>query len=330
MASMQFAKERDVVAALQKLAENDRFTQALELGSAVAFQAKSVALGSSLADALVGNTKLTALNLSNCNLGDAAFQRLAEPLKGNATLYDLNLSENKASRPGLVAIGEALAENTGLIKLQMLGMRVNSDVCNAFSNAFTKNMTLCSLIWKCEVGGFTLKFTELTNRNTEIDRCVREDKEWVHLLPLELRDAPPELTIRDVPDPSDEDFGLEFGDEGQMVWCQVQGVWELGTVAGRHKRKLVVRVQEEEHEFELKELTPFEPSHARDLPNMVHMQNLHEAPLLYLLQRRLKDGRIYTWAAARSATSSLSRWCDARLSRWCAPLPSPAGGRATC
>ena len=26
------------------------------------------------------------------------------------------------------------------------------------------------------------------------------------------------------------------------------------------------------------------------------MQNLHEAPLLYLLQRRLKDGRIYTWA----------------------------------
>ena len=26
------------------------------------------------------------------------------------------------------------------------------------------------------------------------------------------------------------------------------------------------------------------------------MGNLHEAPLLYLLQRRLKDGHIYTWA----------------------------------
>ena len=29
---------------------------------------------------------------------------------------------------------------------------------------------------------------------------------------------------------------------------------------------------------------------------MVMMHNLHEAPLLYLLQRRLKDGKIYTWA----------------------------------
>jgi myosin heavy subunit len=27
---------------------------------------------------------------------------------------------------------------------------------------------------------------------------------------------------------------------------------------------------------------------------MVHV--LHEAPLLYMLQRRLRDGRIYTWA----------------------------------
>ena len=51
-----------------------------------------------------------------------------------------------------------------------------------------------------------------------------------------------------------------------------------------------------EHDFDAKELTQFEPSHARDLPNMVMMQNLHEAPLLFLLQRRLKDGRIYTWA----------------------------------
>ena len=29
---------------------------------------------------------------------------------------------------------------------------------------------------------------------------------------------------------------------------------------------------------------------------MVMMGNLHEAPLLYLLQRRLKEGKIYTWA----------------------------------
>jgi myosin heavy subunit len=60
-------------------------------------------------------------------------------------------------------------------------------------------------------------------------------------------------------------------------------------------------VDEVEHEIDPKEATPFEPSHAQDLPNMVMMSNLHEAPLLYLLQRRLKEaatggGNVYTWA----------------------------------
>ena len=63
-----------------------------------------------------------------------------------------------------------------------------------------------------------------------------------------------------------------------MVWCKVEGRWELGTVAGKRKRLLVVTVEDEEYEIEMKEITPFEPSHARDMPNMVHMQNLHEAP----------------------------------------------------
>ena len=128
------------------------------------------------------------------------------------------------------------------------------------------------------------------------------------------------------------------------------------------RRKLVVKVEEVEHEIDPKEATQFEPSHAQDLPNMVMMGNLHEvplalpppppppppaahhslstpsylahislppppcclipnsarprqppasppprlhastppsprqAPLLYLLQRRLKNGDIYTWA----------------------------------
>ena len=62
------------------------------------------------------------------------------------------------------------------------------------------------------------------------------------------------------------------------------------------RRKLVVSVEEVEHELDPKDTTQFEPSHAQDLPNMVMMGNLHEAPLLYLLQRRLKNGDIYTWA----------------------------------
>ena len=58
----------------------------------------------------------------------------------------------------------------------------------------------------------------------------------------------------------------------------------------------MVSVEEVEHELDPKDTTQFEPSHAQDLPNMVMMGNLHEAPLLYLLQRRLKNGDIYTWA----------------------------------
>ena len=48
------------------------------------------------------------------------------------------------------------------------------------------------------------------------------------------------------------------------------------------RRKLVVKVEEVEHEIDPKEATQFEPSHAQDLPNMVMMGNLHEVrPALY-------------------------------------------------
>ena len=52
----------------------------------------------------------------------------------------------------------------------------------------------------------------------------------------------------------------------------------------------ILQVDGEEQAVEPKDVTQFEPSHAQDLPNMVHMHNLHEAPMLYLLQRRLRNG----------------------------------------
>ena len=61
------------------------------------------------------------------------------------------------------------------------------------------------------------------------------------------------------------------------------GRWELGKVEGKRgqgqRRKLVVKVEEVEHEIDPKEATQFEPSHAQDLPNMVMMGNLHEVRL---------------------------------------------------
>ena len=39
-------------------------------------------------------------------------------------------------------------------------------------------------------------------------------------------------------------------------------------------------------------------THLQNLPNVTDMNNLHEAPLLHLLRRRLEDQIIYTWAGA--------------------------------
>ena len=83
MANLQYAKESIVLEALKLVAENDKRTQSLELGGSVVFKAKSVALGQSLADALHANTKLTALNLSSCNLSDSAIEKLSAPLSHN-------------------------------------------------------------------------------------------------------------------------------------------------------------------------------------------------------------------------------------------------------
>ena len=93
-------------------------------------------------------------------------------------LFDLNLSYNKFARTGLLHLAKCLTSNTGLISLDLLGHRINSEVASAFVEMFASNMTLCKLIWKLEVGGYNLKFTEMLNRNSEIDRAVRDGRRY--------------------------------------------------------------------------------------------------------------------------------------------------------
>ena len=105
----------------------------------------------SLADALLQNTKVTALNLSDCNIGDKGLCSLADSIRENGTLFELNLSHNKFARTGLTHLAKALHANTGLLSLDLLGHRINSEVAVAFVEMFAVNMTLCKLIWKLEV-----------------------------------------------------------------------------------------------------------------------------------------------------------------------------------
>ena len=93
---------------LQDVADNDKRTQTLELSGSNIWKGKSAALTASLADALLNNSKLTALNMSDCNLGDKALMSLDDSLKYNSTLFDLNLSHNKLGRPGLQHLASCL------------------------------------------------------------------------------------------------------------------------------------------------------------------------------------------------------------------------------
>ena len=86
MASLQYAKESIVLKVLQDVADDDKRTQTLELTSSVVWKGKSAAMTASLADALLENTKVTALNLSDCNIGDNGLISLADSIKENGTV----------------------------------------------------------------------------------------------------------------------------------------------------------------------------------------------------------------------------------------------------
>ena len=105
-ASLQYAKESILLKTLEDVAENDKRTQTLELTSSVVWKGKSAVLTSSLADAMMNNTKVTALNLCDCNVGDAGLCSLADAIKENGTLFELNLSHNKFARTGLTHLAK--------------------------------------------------------------------------------------------------------------------------------------------------------------------------------------------------------------------------------
>eukprot|EP00967_Tisochrysis_lutea_P138084 scaffold248694_cov28-Tisochrysis_lutea.AAC.1 len=170
--ALQHAKESKILELLKKLDDNDRRTQAIDLSGSTVFREKSVKLCASLADALQRNSRLTALNLSNCSIGDGSAKQLANVLRDNATIFDLNLSYNKLGRPGLTAIGSALATNVGLKSISLANHRVDSSVAQCFVQMFYTNVTLLTLTWDVNLPAFNLKLTEMINRNNEINRCV--------------------------------------------------------------------------------------------------------------------------------------------------------------
>lgn len=93
--------------------------------------------------------------------------------------------------------------------------------------------------------------------------------------------------------------------EGEKVWCpDPRNVWQLGTVVEDDGEKLHVLLPEgdnNEQQFTVAQVHPYDPTHSMDLTNISEMDNLHQAPLLDLLRRRYLDDKIYVRAQHMSA-----------------------------
>ena len=110
---------------------------------------------------------------------------------------------------------EAASCSRALSSTEYLQARVDGAVCACFMESIFVNVTLCKIVWDPEIKAYNLKFTEMLNRNGEIDRAVHDGKPFDKLVPLGL--TPPDLKPRVVPDPDEDEYALEIGEDSAKV-----------------------------------------------------------------------------------------------------------------
>ena len=86
---------------------------------------------------------------------------------------------------------------------------------------------------------------------------------------------------------------------GTAVWCPHQhACWVRAVIRTNTDGVLCLTLDETGEEIDevaASSICEVDPTHDADLPDVVAMSNLHEAPLLHLLRRRLLASNIYTW-----------------------------------
>ncbi|KAL1525744.1 hypothetical protein AB1Y20_020588 [Prymnesium parvum] len=89
---------------------------------------------------------------------------------------------------------------------------------------------------------------------------------------------------------------------GKHVWCRDEETcWTRAEVTFAEGDKLSIYVEatdEVQCDVPLSAVCEVDPTHDANLADIVSLNNLHEAPILHLLHRRLHDNAIYTWAGA--------------------------------
>ena len=84
-----------------------------------------------------------------------------------------------------------------------------------------------------------------------------------------------------------------------QAWVEdAEEVWRLATVRGvsadGHELSVLNADEETTVVVEKAKSHPFDPSHAIDMDDLAHLNNMHEAPLLHVLKRRFRSDNIYT------------------------------------
>ena len=86
---------------------------------------------------------------------------------------------------------------------------------------------------------------------------------------------------------------------GQKVWVpDTKKCWILTTVAGSFSYgKATVSTSDggEEMEVDIGSILNYDPTHELMLSDISEMNDLHEGPLLALLERRFQSERVHTW-----------------------------------
>ena len=91
-------------------------------------------------------------------------------------------------------------------------------------------------------------------------------------------------------------------DVKREVWCTHEELcWqkgEVGVIDGEQVTLYIPESDEVRSAVPISQICEVDETHEANLDNVTDMNNLHEAPLLYLLRRRLEQRTIYTWAGS--------------------------------
>ena len=171
--------------AIERLAANDPTLKNCDLSKNAVLQMKGPELIPQLAVALASNTHCMELNLADCNITDQTVAPLGEALAKNKGLVNLTLSDNKIGNDGGASLASGIASNQTLMQLDLFGQKgtkFGDATLHAFTTMFDKNITLLKIVWRLE-SRQSFRLTKMLTRNNEIDRRIKDRRDYGDLLP---------------------------------------------------------------------------------------------------------------------------------------------------